>query len=139
MAREKLVVDLTPFAKPRRFKRAPKKAPRSFTMVTESIQHGAILPASLTKGSGGCCTKVAGQKGCAGPPRPGQVELVFVRRSDEEGAPKPGPALRICTGKGEGTLVPVRDPREAKKIAQRYQACVGEKRQKQKACIASVA
>lgn len=138
MARERLVIDLTPFSKPRRFKRAPKKAPKSFTLVKESIQHGEILPASLAS-SRGCCTKMTGKKGCEGPPRPGQVELVFVRRSTDEGAPKPGPALRICTGKGEGELIPVRDPREAKKLAQQYQACVGESRAKQKACIARVA
>lgn len=127
-------IDVGPFAMPQAWKKAGGRAGKKageFTLVTQSIQHGEILPASLATAAG-CVT--SGGKG----PRIGQVELVFVRRSTKKGAPSAGPALRFCTAKGKGAIVPVNDPREAKKIAQRYQACVGDKKAKTKSCILDV-
>jgi len=128
-------VNFGPFATPQAWKRAglltsgvgrAGKKSGAFTIVTRSVQHGEILPASLNVAKG-CITK--GGK----PPRAGQVELVFLKRGMDD--LPPGPALRFCTEAGKGQFLPVKDPREAKKIAQRYQSCVGGDRKKQKACI----
>lgn len=134
--------DVSMFSKPSPFRKAGSRAGKKaseFTLVTESIQHGSILPTSLY-GFKGCCTKQPGMKSCQGPPRPGMVELVFVKREAKakKGAPPAGPALRFCTGRNTGVVVPVKDPREAKRIAQEYQACVGDKKSKQKSCLAAV-
>lgn len=118
------------FTTPRRWK-PPKNEPR---LVTRSVQHGDILPAGLTDATkAGCCSSKAlghGKRACTEPPKPGQVELVFLPR--KHGG---GPALRFCTQKGSGALLHVKDPREAKKIAQKFQACVAGKRAKVKGCL----
>lgn len=100
---------------------------RAATFVTETLQHGKITPWSggYTKGNS-CVTK-------AGPPRRGQVDLAFVPRGK---AAEPGPALRFCTpGGGFAPTVSVRDPREAKRIAVKYQSCMENPKAKVEACI----
>ncbi|SRR6266702_75321 len=115
-------VDLTAFSTPQPFKKV--SAPARSLLVTESMQHGEILPASVAV-SKGCVTK--GGK----PPRPGQVELIFLKRGGDMPA---GPALRFCTAPGVGSILPVKGPFEAKKIAQRYQGCVKGAKAKVKSC-----
>ena len=138
MAQAKLRPEMTYFSQPTPWKKAGRRAggkAASFTLVTESIQHGSILPAGMASPVGGCCTKKSGMKSCQGPPRLGQVDLIFARRPKKKGEPAAGPALRLCTEKGKGIIVPVRDPREAKRIALEFQRCVGDSPKKIKACV----
>lgn len=92
------------------------KKGKGYVYVKDTIQHGAIIAAGRTH-SAGCKTK-------GGDARKGQVDLVFVPRSNKTGAPA-GPALRFCSRKGQGfgPLLSVEDPKTAKEIAAKYQAC----------------
>lgn len=99
----------------------PAKGP---AVQTKSLQHGEILPVA-SYSLRGCCTKPTGAKTCNGPPRPGQVELVFPSRKDAAkfGVPL-GPALQFCTGLRAGKIVPMKDPQTAKKVALAYADCM---------------
>ena len=137
----------TVFGTRRQFKPAASSLSTKVAAVqTQSVQHGEIAPVG-TYALRGCCSKPKkgkglegrGQKTCNMPPKPGQAELVFPSRKDvEKYKTKAGPALWLCTGTHKGTLLPVSDPRTAKKIAERYRACADGKRAKVKACIAEV-
>jgi hypothetical protein len=113
------------------------------TYVKESIQHGEILAASR----GGSSYYAPGRacKTKAGPPRRGQVDLVFVPRGVPEGKhskrpPPAGPALRFCGSEsGFAPMLAVKDPREAKQIAAKYQRCLRDDAEKtQDECIVEV-
>jgi hypothetical protein len=118
--------------------RAGKSSERSNLYNVRTLQHGEIMAA----GRGGssyyapgraCLTKVSGEMGTRGARR-GQVELLFLPRGIPVSKystrpPGPGPALRFCSKVGEkgfAQILAVRDPREAKEIAVKFQACAAK-------------
>ena len=124
-----------PFDAPRPFQPAAGSVPAAGPAVqTQSVQHGEVIPVG-TYTIRGCCTKPKGAKTCNGPPRPGQVDLVFPSRQDAKKFKVPvGPALQFCTALRQGVFVPVKDPRTAKRIAHAYTDCV-EKGATVSACV----
>ena len=120
--------------------RQEQKGGKRVDYETRSLQHGEILASS--RGGSSYYSPARACKTKAGPPRRDQVELVFIPRNVPAGKhskrpPQAGPALRFCTGApGFGPMLPVKDPREAKKIAAAYQKCLREDpKKKQAACF----
>jgi hypothetical protein len=126
--------------------RKEQKGGKANQYVTRTLQHGDVAAAGRGGSSYYSPARACGTKGkgdaTRGPPRRDQVELVFAPRGIPAGKhssrpPPAGPALRFCAnGAGFGPMVPVRDPRHAKRIARAYQSCARDPGSDLKKCAA---
>jgi hypothetical protein len=127
-----------PMRRPKSESRGAAQGKAAQGYVEETLQNGPIVAAGrggssyYSPNKSACVTSVkdpvTGKKRLAGP-RKDQVDLIFAPRGipkQHSDRPAPaGPALRFCSPqkRGFGPVVVVRDPRKAKEIAAKYQAC----------------